>query len=176
MARPRKRKRWSSTNHVLYDDDLQKKKLKTHSGDYQSHHPHQSPPFTTVRHAVLDQFYPHVYSLRGYLLSRLPPTSRIRRKKVAAVGRVDTSLHPTLSGVERSVGSLLDNTLVGIPEGSICNPTGDRWERWTSFSQKGDESYVTLSDGIAGSKYSQSEVSASLFHPNVKITIRDRLF
>lgn len=152
-GRSRKRKRGSSTNH-LSGDDMQRKKLKTHSCD------HQPPPFAAIQHAVLNQFYSRVYSLRDYVLSTLPPTSKVRRKKVAAIGKTDGAFSSTLSDIELSVGNLLDNTLVGIFEKPVCSPADDRWEHRTTFSQKGDESYITPSDGTANSKFSQSEVGA----------------
>ncbi|RYO73581.1 hypothetical protein DL764_010545 [Monosporascus ibericus] len=151
MARPRKRKRTDSASR-LSSDGLQGKKLKTHSSE-----PKLSA-VTGIQHAMLEQFYPQVRNLRDYVLSKLPPSSRLRRKKVALVGKVGESPNSTLSEVEQSVGALLDSTLIGISEKPSCGSTDDRWEQWTAFSQKGDESYVTLSDGNAGSKFSQSEI------------------
>ncbi|RYP25294.1 hypothetical protein DL767_008472 [Monosporascus sp. MG133] len=107
---------------------------------------------------MLEQLYPQIRNLRDYVLSRLPPSSRLRRKKVAAIGKAGESPNSALSDVEQAVGALLDSTLIGISEKSSCGSTNDRWEQWTTFSQKGDESYVTLSDGNAGSKFSQSEI------------------
>lgn len=151
MARPRKRKRGSSTND-LSGGGSQRKKVKTHVGD-------QTP---TIRHTVLDQFYLRVCSLRDYLLSQLPPTSKIRRKKVAAIGKPSSNPNSPVSEIERSVGGVLDNALVGVPESPACNTADKRWEHWATFSQKGDESYVSLSDGNASSssKFSQPEVGA----------------
>ncbi|RYP70145.1 hypothetical protein DL771_005657 [Monosporascus sp. 5C6A] len=151
MARSRKRKRTDSPSRSS-SDGLQGKRVKTHSSE-----PKLSA-VTGIQHAMLEQFYPQVRNLRDYILSRLPPSSRIRRRKVAAIGKVGESQNSALSDVEQSVGALLDTTLVGIPEKPSCGSTDDRWEQWTTFSQKGDESYVTLSDGIAGSKFSQSEI------------------
>ncbi|RYO84278.1 hypothetical protein DL766_006470 [Monosporascus sp. MC13-8B] len=151
MARPRKRKRAGSASRSS-SDGLQGKKVKTHSSE-----PKLSA-VTGIQHALLEQFYPHVRNLRDYILSRLPPSSRLRRKKVAAIGKVGESPNSALSDVEQSVGALLDSTLIGISAKLSCGSTDDRWEQWTTFSQKGDESYVTLSDGIAGSRFSQSEI------------------
>lgn len=107
------------------------------------------------RHAVLNQAYPQVLSLREFILSRLPSTSRIRKRKIAAVG---TSTPPPISPLERSLAALLDDSRVGISEDNCREPRHDRWEQWLTFSQRGDESYVTLSDGIASSIFSQSEI------------------
>ncbi|RYP91931.1 hypothetical protein DL770_001991 [Monosporascus sp. CRB-9-2] len=151
MARPRKRKRTDSANRSS-NDGLQGKKVKTHSSEL------KLSAVTGIQHAMLEQFYPQVCNLRDYVLSRLPPSSRLRRKKVAAIGKAGKSPTSALSDVEQSVGALLDCTLIGISEKPSCGSTDDRWERWTTLSQKGDESYVTLSDGVAGSKFSQSEI------------------
>lgn len=116
----------------------------------------------TAKHAVLSQLYPNVQRLRDYVLSKLPRSSRLRRKKVAAVGRPSAGDNEKLaSDVEQALAKLLDSTLVGLPvisDGDIANEDRNRWEQWAGFSQRADESYVTLSDGAAGAIYSQSEV------------------
>ena len=109
-----------------------------------------------VRRRLLDQCYPGVSSLRDYLLPKLPGSSRLRRKKIASCGQGDNC-----SELETLLGTLLDTTLVGTssagePAEDIAKDT--RWEQWLSFSQRGDESYVTLSDGTANAIFSQSEV------------------
>ncbi|KAI5927818.1 hypothetical protein F4810DRAFT_284831 [Camillea tinctor] len=117
MARPRKRKHAGSTKGISEDEPPTKKS--------------KAQPIPQVRHAVLNQFYPNVLTLRNYAISRLPASSRIRRRKIAAVGVVTKSSDPP--------------------------PSEDkRWEGWKSFSQKGDESYVTLSNGVAGFAESQA--------------------
>ncbi|CAJ2501650.1 Uu.00g045030.m01.CDS01 [Anthostomella pinea] len=149
MARPGKRKRATSARGGVSEDEPPTKRGKTTVGPEQS-------LSSQNQHAVLNQFYPQVSTLRNYVLSKLPSSSRIRRKKVTAVGARGKSLDTSLSDVECSLGALLDTTLVGIPE----NPKDDgdsRVEGWRNFSsQKGDESYVTLSNGIAGFAESQS--------------------
>ena len=162
MSRTRKRKRAGPTSGPS-GDDSRTKRLKTQSHPIGRHGHCPSDiavaATATAQHAVLNQLYPRVCSLRGYILSRLPPTSRIRRRKVAAVGRAEGSPAPAISEVERSLAALLDDALVGVSAEPVCDaPADNRWEHWTTFSQKGDESYVTLSDGIAGSKFSQTEV------------------
>jgi telomerase reverse transcriptase len=72
---------------------------------------------------------------------------------------------------EQKLADLLDNTYVSrrLPSetGAIGHPEGRndqdsthhfRWQQWLNFSQKGDESHVTLSDGLKGCMYSQAEV------------------
>ncbi len=116
-----------------------------------------------VKHTLLAQYYSSVQTLREYLLAKLPASSRIRRKKIASVGLVSSSAGTTCTDAEVALGHILDTTLVGCRAND--EPASDispalRWEQWIGFSQRGDESYVTLSDGPRGSIYSQSEVSS----------------
>ncbi|KAI0600248.1 hypothetical protein F4775DRAFT_77264 [Biscogniauxia sp. FL1348] len=141
MARLRKRKHAGSTEGVERDEPPTKKT--------------RTQPIPQVRHAVLNQFYPNVLTLRNYAISKLPASSRVRRRKIAAVGVVTKSPGPPPSEVERSLGALLDTTLVAIPEPPKAQED-KRWEGWKSFSQRGDESYVTLSNGVAGFAESQA--------------------
>jgi telomerase reverse transcriptase len=102
--------------------------------------------------------------LRQYALSKLPASSRIRRRKIASVGRAKTPPEKAATEDELAVGELLDSTIVARrrhAEAVTETEAGHdhRWEQWLGFSQKGDESNVTLSDGLKGSIYSQSEVS-----------------
>lgn len=111
-----------------------------------------------VRHTLLQQHYDVVQTLRGYLLSKLPGSSRLRRKKIAALGKdqarwariQDHDIVPELS-------SLLDTTLVCTQHRPKAQ-ADSRWEQWQSFSQKADDSVVSLSGGLAQATSSQSEV------------------
>ncbi|KAL7820076.1 hypothetical protein V8C26DRAFT_440764 [Trichoderma gracile] len=102
-----------------------------------------SKHYTPVKKDILQQHYPLVCTLREHVLSELPDTSRLRRKKIAALGS-----SPDVSEIETRLAHLLDTALVGA----------STWEQWVSFSQKGDESYVTISKGIASSFGKQSEI------------------
>ncbi|KAF4999266.1 hypothetical protein FDECE_11560 [Fusarium decemcellulare] len=107
---------------------------------------------TPVRRDLLERCYARVITLREYVLANLPRGSRLRRKKVASIG------HGGNSGeVETRLSQLLDTSLVCCQE-QPQDSDDTRWEQWLVFSQKEDESYVTLSDGVAGSIYSQSEI------------------
>ncbi|KAI1356484.1 hypothetical protein F5Y01DRAFT_78865 [Xylaria sp. FL0043] len=148
MPRPRKRKRSASAGELPVDGSPFKKKK---SGSQYLTKPR-------LRHPVLSQYYPHVQSLREYIITQLPPSSRIRRRKISAIGIVNKSHSSPLTDIERSLGALLDNTLIGYP-----NPKAEegisRMDGWKDFSQRGDESYVTLSNGVAGFVESQALVS-----------------
>ncbi|KAI1090412.1 hypothetical protein F5B19DRAFT_325758 [Rostrohypoxylon terebratum] len=142
MPRPRKRKHPESAKGGL-DARPPMKKGKTQPET------NQLSVLVQAQHAVLNQFYPQVLTLRNYVLSKLPPTSRLRRRKVAAVGITKKTSDSTPSDVEQSLGTLLDSTLVGIP-GGLKSPEDHIMLGWKNFSQRGDESYVTLSNGVAG--------------------------
>ncbi|KAI0898209.1 hypothetical protein F4806DRAFT_350439 [Annulohypoxylon nitens] len=142
MPRPRKRKRPESVKDGL------DARPPTKKGNTQPETNQLSVP-VQAQHAVLNQFYPQVLTLRDYVLSKLPATSRLRRKKVAAVGTTKKPSDSTPSDVERSLGTLLDSTLIGIP-GGLKSPEDHILLGWKNFSQRGDESYVTLSNGVAG--------------------------
>lgn len=131
------------------------KKRKRSGHDASSNHsPGSSKRYTPVKKDVLQQHYPLVCTLREYVLSQLPDTSRIRRKKIAALGSGTDA-----SEVETQLSRLLDTALVGTaPSTPKSDPGASTWEQWLSFSQKGDESYVTISKGIASSFGKQSEV------------------
>ncbi|KAF5660987.1 telomerase reverse transcriptase [Fusarium heterosporum] len=107
---------------------------------------------TPVRRDLLERCYGRVTTLREYVLSKLPQGSRLRRKKVASIGQGDD-----IGEIENELSMLLDTSLV-----CFADKQGDgddtRWEQWLVFSQKEDESYVSLSDGITGSIYSQHEI------------------
>ncbi|KXH63750.1 telomerase reverse transcriptase [Colletotrichum salicis] len=111
-----------------------------------------------VRHTLLQQHYDVVQTLREYLLSKLPGSSRLRRKKIASLGKdgaprariQDHDIVPKLS-------SLLDTTLVCTQQRPGAQ-TDSRWEQWMSFSQKADDSVVSLSGGLARAMSSQSEI------------------
>lgn len=151
MAISKKRMRSNSAKPAAHEGPATKKvQLGSESNG--------SPTSAKVNHAVLSQYFPNIVTLRNWILSKLPESSKTRRRKIAAIGSKPLASKVTISDVERSVGSLLDTTLVGVTQETKSIPD-KRWEEWTSFSQRGDESYdVTLSDGLAGSSFSQSEI------------------
>ncbi|KAF2969504.1 hypothetical protein GQX73_g4071 [Xylaria multiplex] len=148
MARPRKRKRPTSVDEFLTNAPVSKKQ-KVRNGNSQSSVSSRS------QHPVLCQYYPHVQSLREYIITQLPPSSKIRRRKVSSIGIVTKPFDAPLSDAERSLGSLLDTTLVGHSN-FTTEEVPHRMDEWKNFSQKGDESYVTLSNGVTGFVESQA--------------------
>ncbi|KAJ4130919.1 Telomerase reverse transcriptase [Fusarium equiseti] len=107
---------------------------------------------TPVRRDLLERCYNRVTTLREYVLLKLPNGSRLRRKKVASIGEGEDA-----GEIEKTLSRLLDTSLVCFADQQT--PIDDtRWEQWLVFSQREDESYVSISDGIAGSIFSQSEI------------------
>lgn len=158
MARPRKRKYSASTSEITTDRPVCKKKKEKKEKKDGSHSSVNLP----VQHPVLSQYYPHVRSLREYIIAQLPSSSRIRRRKISSVGFAIKYPDSPLPDVERSLGALLDTTLVGFAK-PTTEEEGYRMDGWRNFSQRGNESYVTLSNGVAGFVESQALVSECLF-------------
>ncbi len=117
----------------------------------------QEPRGTAVKHTLLAQYYSEIQTLRQYALAKLPASSRLRRRKIASVGLAKSAAEKAPTEDENALGELLDSTIVAYRHQAEA---GDdhRWIQWVGFSQRGDESYVTLSDGLKGSVYSQAEV------------------
>ncbi|KAI0535755.1 hypothetical protein GGR58DRAFT_426113 [Xylaria digitata] len=148
MSRPRKRKRPTSADEFSTNTPVSKKR-KDRNGSS------QSSMSSRFQHPVLCQYYPHVQSLREYIITQLPPSSKIKRRKVSSVGIVTKPFGAPLSDAERSLGSLLDTTLVGRLN-LTTEEVPHRMDEWKNFSQRGDESYVTLPNGVAGFVESQA--------------------
>jgi telomerase reverse transcriptase len=108
-----------------------------------------------VKTAVLAQYYPRVVSLREYLLSKLPSTSKIRRKKIQTVGR---NIGGESCERYQVLAEVLDTTLVGVLRDGESSRE-ERWQQWTSFSQKADISVSTLANTTGIGLFSQPDVS-----------------
>ncbi|TQS32464.1 hypothetical protein Golomagni_07219 [Golovinomyces magnicellulatus] len=121
-------------------DALGNKKSKPNSGT------------SLVKRDLLQQHYQYVQTLREYLLEKLPGTSRLRRRKIANLGNQQNS-----DNIQDTLSRLLDTCLVCFDEREQEQDPA-RWEQWVSFSQRADESYVTLSGGISAAIFSQSEI------------------
>lgn len=78
----------------------------------------QSTKATTVNatHPVLQRLYPEVLTLRQYLLSRLPSSSKNRYRKLSQLGHaIPAGDKNTADDLDNAVVQLLDSALV-------CNP------------------------------------------------------
>jgi telomerase reverse transcriptase len=113
-----------------------------------------------VKDALLAQYYPTVLSLREYLLSKLPRTSKIRKKKILGVGRKSSAETGDLqddTDEDRVLADFLGRTLVGVSTYEISQE--ERAEGWNTFSQRGDTSISTIGNLSGGGLFSQSDVS-----------------
>lgn len=144
MAGKRKR-----TRHRVEDDQ----KRQRISGN-----PNGKDP--VVKQALLAQFYPQAVSLREYLLSKLPTTSKIRRKKIVNFGRKQNLDNRKNNG---ALSDFLDHTLIGVLKCHEVSPQ-ERVQQWTSFSQRVDTSDTTFANlsGTGNSSLSEVSVYSSL--------------
>jgi hypothetical protein len=129
----------------------------------------QSPAAThaSIEHPVLSRLYPEVLSLRHYLLSRLPASSRSksRRRNLSQLGIHAGHQDTAPRGIDLELAELLDTTLVGVvpnsragkPELAVRERNGDL----ESFTQE-----VAVSNGSAGTfkpgYFLQAEVSLAV--------------
>lgn len=112
-----------------------------------------SPATLPLRRDLLELFHPQYTCLREYVLASLPQTSRLRRRKIESIGT-----NTERGAIEKDLSRLLDSTLVGYQQ-LTPDAADNRWEQWLSFSQKGDDSRVSLTGDSP--IYSQSEVCFS---------------
>ncbi|KJZ73514.1 hypothetical protein HIM_07070 [Hirsutella minnesotensis 3608] len=107
---------------------------------------------TPVQRNLLQHCYPVVNTLREFVVGRLPKDSRLRRKKIAALGTREDC-----SESESSLARLLDTALVCAVN---VRPKGDDnvFKQFLSFSQRPDDSYVSVSNGILASIEAQCEI------------------
>lgn len=135
---------------------------------------------TTIRHPVLSLYYPCVVTLRTYLLSKLPVSSKARRRRLLAIGscpqrrqlghkQADLRRNHTTNVDDCSDGStdsnaalagLLDTTLVCGLETSCSAQDQSRMNDLATFSQQQSKSTASSSAGSAGC--SQSEVRSAV--------------
>jgi len=108
-----------------------------------------------VKQALLAQFYPQVLSLREFLISKLPPSSKIRRKKILSVGKKRES------ETDQKLSKFLDQTLVGVSKHKGVSQE-ERLQQWTTFSQRADDS-VSFANTTGVGIFSQSEVGTLIF-------------
>ncbi|KAJ3493310.1 hypothetical protein NLG97_g4814 [Lecanicillium saksenae] len=121
-----------------YPDASSSKKLKN------------SPSQLPLHRDLLEHFFPHCTSLRKYILASLPQASRLRRRKIEYLG-TDTERRV----LEKDLCHLLDSTLVCYHQ-LTPDVSDNRWAQWLSFSQKGEDSTVSLTGNSL--IYSQAEI------------------
>lgn len=141
MAGKRKRSR---PNHRAEGDQKRQKISETSSSKE-----------SVVKEALLAQFYPQVISLRAFLILKLPPSSKVRRKKILSVGKTPDS------EADQKLSKFLDQTLVGVSKHKGVSQE-ERWQQWTTFSQKADDS-ISFANTTGVGIFSQSEVGTIIY-------------
>ncbi|RCI15533.1 hypothetical protein L249_3433 [Ophiocordyceps polyrhachis-furcata BCC 54312] len=105
-----------------------------------------------VQRDLLQQQFPTVQSLRAHLICKLPISSRLRRKKIALLG-----VRNGCREIEADLARVLDSVLV-------CSPTISRvpddgvYQQFLSFSQRTDDSNVSLSKGLSDASQVQADI------------------
>ncbi|KAL9578805.1 MAG: hypothetical protein Q9212_005488, partial [Teloschistes hypoglaucus] len=112
-----------------------------------------STTFDQVTHPTLSLYYPRILTLRNYILSRLPPSSKKRRRRLIALkcdavteGNISkASSDPNIqssqsfqSTVVDALGRLLDRTLVCNRDDESRVDVQDREQDFRVFSQRHD--------------------------------------
>ena len=122
-----------------------------------------------LSHPVLSLYYNRVVSLRQFLLSQIPVSSRSRRKRIGSVGR---AVCTKVTGGNGQVGNsssddngfatFLDTTLVGVLKETPPTVSRERQRDLVAFtqsqSQSQSQSKSQLSNSDSGSSCAQSEV------------------
>lgn len=112
-----------------------------------------------VKYALLTLYYPQVLTLREYLLSQLPQSSKVRRRKILSIGR-DHQQQNLGNDKDSEVALTLDQTLIGVfALNDKDNADVERQKLWSSFSQRRSQGDSRVGEkSVLGSFVSQSEV------------------
>jgi hypothetical protein len=123
--------------------------------------------FTNATHPVLQRLYPEVLTLRQYLLSKLPSTSKNRQRKISQLGRTTSAQGISQNHLDTAVVQLLDSTLVCTS--SVNADTGahtcfkeEREKDIRAFTQQ--RSQTTPGSTFNPGYYMQSEVGRGMYH------------
>lgn len=163
MARKRKR------DPEYRSPPVPSKKAKTRRGSFNDEAPTQHP--------VLRLYYPKVLTLRQYLLSQLPASSKSRRKKITFLRPLSTTtnqidaepriLHSTALSKDETAEDreilvkLLDTTLIGVPSQKRAPDEQIIHNDFVAFSQKLNSS---ANSSLGNANFSLSEVRDHLGH------------
>lgn len=124
-----------------------------------------------VKHPALSLYYRNILTLRDYLLTKLPTTSKTRRRKILSVLPNADNSHPndgevsTLLQDRHRLSKLLHNTLVCTVHEQTPKSESSRMKDFEAFSQHVG---LTAGSSIAGSTSSLSDLVdfaiSQLFH------------
>lgn len=116
---------------------------------------------TPVKHPALGLYYRNILTLRDYLLSKLPTTSKVRRRKIVSILPDVADCHhnnkktETLSQDRHCLSKLLYNTLVCTVHEQTPRLESSRIEDYEAFSQHVTS---TVASSIGGSTTSLSDL------------------
>ena len=152
MAKKRKR----SQTQSLEDHEAARKRINSNVDLLNLH--------TVVKHATLSVYYPRVLTLREYFLSKLPISSKSRRRKIAAIKYTAAGRPNSEQAVqavtkrhdqENKLAELLDSTFVGVTLAHPSDVAHSRTQDFVSFSQ---QVKLTADSSIGEALTSQTEV------------------
>lgn len=155
---PGKRKRCRPAHH--HDTSIKRIKICSHAA--------------TITHPTLSLYYPRILTLRDYILSQLPATSKTRRRKFTNLSHETTEKSggngDTEDEASTMLAKLLDRTLICRQATESPMPFETREQDFRTFSQRHDA--VEESSLLEGST-PQSDVGLSkpylLFDPSLFI-------
>ncbi|KAJ5677257.1 uncharacterized protein N7477_002890 [Penicillium maclennaniae] len=102
-----------------------------------------------ITHPVISLYYRELLTLRQYLLTQLPVSSKLRRRRIASLA--NSTAEPT-----QSLADLLDSTLVGVLKQSTPRVDSERQRDYRAFTQSQSRSILVSTD--TGPTSPQSEV------------------
>lgn len=108
-------------------------------------------------HPVISLYYRDVFTLRQYLLRRLPLSSKLRRRRIASLGVVASDAAATKDPISHPLVDLLDTTLVGVLKQPSPKLASERQQAYCAFTQSQSRSILVGTD--TGPVAPQSEVS-----------------
>jgi len=122
-------------------------------------------------HPVLRRLYPQVLTLRHHILSRLPKSSKGRRRRIAQLGLATSQAaqeDACTRHLDVQLGQLLDSALIGcVPDAeprNIQHEAKERDRELESFTQQRSQSN---SGGTFKSGYSQQSEVGPVAHGTV---------
>lgn len=127
-------------------------------------------------HPVLQRLYPQVVTLRQYLLSQLPKSSKNRRRNIAQIRvTAPAEIDASTNDADTGLAQLLDSVLVGLPSaiGYNTSPQADavkeRDREIECFTQQRSQntSGGTFKPGYF-MQYEVSTVAQSPFHEGAR--------
>jgi telomerase reverse transcriptase len=133
------------TSHQPPNSDLpfgMKRKRKSHAADGPTKRQRQGDDGRPPVAPLLEQYYHEVHSLRTYLVSRLPKSSKKRRRRLLNYGA--QPVHDESILVDHGVAQLLDTILVGTAKHITTKEPEQLDQDISVFTQQVSESDVSI--------------------------------